>query len=159
MNKNQNQLNQLIISFQQIVQYLEQKIESEPSYVELINFLQQKTDFLTKNNQPNVKLVSRSADSVSKLQAASEDNDDLRSLYDFEAIAPFKHLNQIVKGCSIIVIIFQSERTISEHQLKLIELAHAHKVDVLVLVEQSKSKEWQHGFEAYLKEQKSSDMK
>ncbi|MEM8831429.1 MAG: hypothetical protein AAGE96_19015 [Cyanobacteria bacterium P01_G01_bin.19] len=158
-SENQNQLNQLIISFKQIIQCLEQKIASESSYVELIEFFRQKTNFLTKNERLKVKLVSRSADSVLKLQTASKDNAQLRSLYDFEAIAPFKHLNQIVRDCSLIVIIFQSERIISEHQLKLIELAQAQQVDVTVLVEQSESTESQQTFASYLKQQKHSDIK
>ena len=133
------QLEKLVDSIEKSRNYLIKKSQSEASYKKLVNRLDSKIDYLRENRKLHIKLVSTSADLVLELKAKSEADSKLRSLYDFEAISPFKNIPEIVSNSSAIFAIFRSNQAITQHHRKLIDLADKKNIDFFILVVKSKS--------------------
>jgi hypothetical protein len=131
--------NQLIENLEHTKNYLAQKVDIEPNYNNLIQTLNSTIETLQIPIKPVVKFVSSSVNLVTKLKEQSEGNKVLRSLYEFQAISPIQQLNQIVKNCDVICLIYNSKHNIVEHHQKLIELAQQHNISLILLVIQPKS--------------------
>ncbi|MGD1921261.1 MAG: hypothetical protein ACFCAD_21660 [Pleurocapsa sp.] len=147
------QLEELIESLEKSKNYLSKKSKSEASYEKLIPLLDRKIEFLRKNKKLWVKLVSTSSSLVLKLKAASEANLRLRSLYNFEAVSPFKNISEIANNCHTIVAIFQSDQIVTQHHRKFIDLVRKKNIDFLILVVKSNSHNSNQTITEYLESQ------
>ena len=159
MELNSSQLDKLIDGLEKSKSYLIDKYVSEASYKDLIAKLDRKINFLIQNSQLTIKLVSTSANLVSKLKAESEADSELRSLCLFEAVSPFKNIPEIIKNCAAIVLVFQSHHVITQHQHKLINLARKKDLDLFILIAKSKSANSPKSLAQYLKLQNYADIK
>ena len=137
MNIVETQLDELVEKLERTKSYLCKKSEPGINYSELIEQINSKIIFLEKNSRLVVKLVSTSKNIVLKLKAKSEADYNLRSLYNFEAVSPFRNFSEIVSNCDAIFLIFQSDKIITKHQYKLIKLAKKKKVSLFISIEQS----------------------
>lgn len=139
MNFVGTQLGELVEKLERSKSYLRKRSQLEINYSELIEKINSKIVFIEKNSKPVIKLVSTSKDFVLELKAKSEADCKLRSLYNFEAISSFKDFPEIVSSCDALFLIFQTDKTITSHQHRLIELARKKKVSLFILIRQSKN--------------------
>lgn len=152
---NNGQSEKLVESLEKSKNYLIKNSKSEAGYEKLINQLDRKIDFLRENRKLGIKLVSTSSDLVLKLKAKSEANTQLRSLYSFEAVFPFKNIPKIVKNCSAIFAIFRSNQTITQHHHKFFAFAAKKNISLYILVVRSKSNNPDITLAEYIKSQHS----
>jgi hypothetical protein len=135
-----NRLQELISNIEQTQNFLAQKIETEPVYRELRKTLGILVNRLEAANKPVVKIVSPSLKLATKLQQHNASHESLRSLYEFEAIAPITQIRQILKHCAVICFIYDSPHQIRDHHQKLMELAHQQQISLFLVVHKSPSK-------------------
>ena len=159
MNFDNIQLNELINKLEKSKSYLTEKSEPPLNYSNLIDKVDLKIKFLQEHSKPVIKLVSTAKNSVLNLKVKSEDNLKLRSLYHFEAVSPFKNLSEIVNNSQVIFIIFRSDRTITKHQHKLIDLARKKQVDLFILIERFKTSNSPASLRQYIELQNYTDIK
>ena len=132
-------LDELVEKLEKSKNYLSKRSKSGIDYSELIEQINSKIDFINQNSKLVIKIVSTSKDLALKLQAKSEANYSLRSLYNFETIFPFKNLPKIVSNCDAIVFVLRSDGVINNHQYRLINLAIKKKVHLIVLLQQGEN--------------------
>ncbi|MFM2313889.1 MAG: hypothetical protein RLZZ04_3165 [Cyanobacteriota bacterium] len=77
---------------------------------------------------------------ATSLQQHHETDESLRSLYEFEAIAPITQILQILQHCAVICFVYDSRHQIRDHHQKLMELAHQQQISLFLLVHKSPSK-------------------
>jgi hypothetical protein len=131
---------ELIGNLKQTQNFLTQKILAEPVYRELRDTLGSLVHRLEVTNKPVVKIVSPSSRLATGLQQRHKANEELRSLYEFEAISPITQIRQIVQHCAVICLIYDSHHQIQEHHQKLLELACQQDISLFLLVHKSSSK-------------------
>ena len=85
-----------------------------------------------------VKIVSPSPSLAAGLVTKHRANENLRSLYEFQAVAPISQIHDILQHCDLICLIYEKKHSIREHHYKLIELAQKQNIDLLILVQKSK---------------------
>ncbi|HEY9768690.1 MAG TPA: hypothetical protein V6C71_09355 [Coleofasciculaceae cyanobacterium] len=133
-----DEISQIISNVEQTKGYLTQQAKAEPAYWELIKTLNIAVAKLKTASKPVVKIVSPSATLANNLQAKNQANVKLRSLYEFQAVAPITNLRRIVQNCDLICLIYYFEHNIVKHHQRLIELARQENISLVLLVKQPK---------------------
>ncbi|MEL6927645.1 MAG: hypothetical protein AAFO95_03305 [Cyanobacteria bacterium J06600_6] len=123
----------------QAKELLSKKLDTQPRYQILIDTLDTIGDRLKPENKPLIKIVSPSAPLAKSLLTKHQANAELRSLYQFETVAPISKIRQILDNCDLICLIYSEKQEIRDHHYKLIELAQKQSIDLLILVQKSKA--------------------
>ena len=152
MDTAQNQLDKLIYSLEESKSYLSKKANLNFGYRHLIKKIDSRIDRIN-TSKPVIKLVSTSCNLVSKLKQKSESSAELKPIYDFEAIAPFKNILKIAENCTAIVAIFNSSQIVTQHQRKLIDLARKKEISLFILVVDRESNHKSQTLDEYLRSQ------
>ncbi len=133
-----DEISQIISNIEQTKAYLIQQAKAEPAYWELIKTLNIAVANLKTASKPVVKIVSPSATLANNLQAKNQANVKLRSLYEFQAVAPITSLRRIVQNCDLICLIYYFKHNIVKQHQRLIELARQENISLVLLVKQPK---------------------
>lgn len=144
---------EVINKLEKIKDYLLKKSVSETSYIELIDKLQSRIEHLQENSKLNIKIVGISPDLITELKAKSEVNQELRSHYNFITISPIENITEIFRDCSAIFFVFKSDKSITKHQLKIIDLARKRNIPLSILIEQDNCQDFSINFQEYIKSQ------
>ena len=116
---------------EQINGYLVKEARSpDCELIESLNFLREKLD----TAKPVVKIVSPSLSLADNFKQKIQANARLRSLYEFQTIAPINNVQQIVRHCDLICLIYYFKSTAKKHHQKLIELARQNNISSILLV-------------------------
>ena len=120
-----------IARIEQINGYLVREARSpDCELIESLNFL--RDDLNTA--KPVVKIVSPSLSLADNFRQKNLADSQLRSLYEFQTIAPINNIQQIVRHCDLICLIYYFKNTAKKHHQKLIELARQNNIGSIVLV-------------------------
>jgi len=144
---------QLIDRLKQARDFLDRNVEQQPVYRDLIAVLESIGDRLD-SSAIVVKIVSPSSALAESLRVKHEANECLRSLYEFEAVSPISQIQQILRDCDLICLVYDQKHRIREHHYKLIELARKQGIDLQVMVHRSLSNtdendcDWQQDLDA-----------
>ncbi len=133
-----DEISQIISKIEQAQDYLTQQAKAEPAYCKLIETLNVAVSKLRTANKPVVKIVSPSVTLAKNLQAKNRANLKLRSLYEFEVVAPISNLRRIVQNCDLICLIYYFKQNIAKHHWRLIKLAQQENISFVLLVKQPK---------------------
>ena len=139
----------LIARIEQINGYLVKESESE--FSELIESLKLKSDRLN-TAKPVVKIVSPSATLANNLKKKNLANSQLRSRYEFQAIAPINKIQQIIQHCDLICFIYHFKHNVNKQHQKLIELARQKNIGSILLVRQPDRNIQDASFSGWLKD-------
>jgi len=144
----------LINRFDRAKDFLNQNIDERPVYGDLISSLESMGDRL-QSKKLTAKIVSPSASLAASLLAKHEANESLRSLYEFQVVAPITQICEILQHCDLICLIYEDKHSIREHHYRLVELAQKQNVDLLLLVnitpanlERKEYADWQRDIDA-----------
>ncbi|MGF1590342.1 MAG: hypothetical protein ACFCU7_14070 [Pleurocapsa sp.] len=135
-----DEISQIISKIEQTEDYLTQQAKVEPAYYELIATLNIAVSKLKTASKPVVKIVSPSATLANNLQAKNQANEKLRSLYEFQVVAPISNISQILQNCDLICLIYYFKHNLVRQHQRLIELAQQENISLVLLVKQPKPK-------------------
>ena len=127
------EIDRLIARIERINSYLVKESESE--FSELIESLKLKREELN-TAKPVVEIVSPSATLANNFKKKNLANYQLRSLYEFQAVAPIGKIQQIIQHCDLICFIYYFKHSVSKQHQKLIELARQNNISLILLVRQ-----------------------
>ena len=122
----------LVDRIEQIKDYLVREAKFE--YQELIEDLNSLREEL-HTAKPVVKIVSPSPPLANNFQTKILTS-QLRSRFEFQVCAPITDIQQIVRHCDLICLIYYFKNTVNKQQQKLVELARQNNLDSILLVRQ-----------------------
>ena len=120
----------LVARIEQINGYLVKEARSPDCELIDLNSLRDRIN----TAKPVVKIVSPSLPLADNFKQKILADSQLRSLYEFQTIAPINNIQQIVRHCDLICLIYYFKNTAKKHHQKLIELARQNNIDSIVLV-------------------------
>ena len=124
----------LISKLDQIQQYLTKRVDKNPQYQELIDFLASKLELLRTHPPFTVKIVSPDRTLAADIKTRSHQNESLRSLYRFQVAMTPVNIPSIINDCDLIYAIYPVGASICPEHLGLIETAIARKILVIIAI-------------------------
>ena len=134
MDSRRSEIDRLVDRIEQINGYL--LFEGEAEFCELIESLNSLREELS-TAKPVVKIISPSPPLADNFSHKNLANPQLRSLYEFQTVAPINNIEQIIQHCDLICFIYYFKHTVKKHHQKLIELLGQNNIGSILLVRQS----------------------
>ena len=140
MNLNNDRFGGLLDRLKKSISYLEEKVDRDGEYQNLIDRLNGVKQQLNDNQKTTISIINPGINLGLNFQAKIEANTELRSLYSIEVINPLKDALEVVTNSGLICLIYNYRQNILPSHQKIITFAREQNKTVIILVKQHNSK-------------------